>query len=54
MPHRHGSHFFVSAGLCWNSASRYPEGVLFDAPNQGNSLPKTFAVDREKIDCTQM
>ena len=51
---RHPSHFSVYTGLCWNSATRYPEGVLVDAPNQGNFLPKTFAVDEGKIDYTQM
>ena len=55
MPHRrHRLHFSVYVGLCWNSATRYPEGVLFDAPNQGNFLPKTFAADPPKIDYTQM
>ena len=55
MPHRrHGLHITVYAGLCRNSATRYPEGVLFDAPNQGDLLPKTFALERGKIGYIQM
>ena len=51
---RHGLHFSVYAGLCWNSAPRHLEGVPFDAPNQGNFLPKTFEAGLGKIDYTQM
>ena len=55
MPHRrHRLYFSVYDGLCWNSATRQPEGVLFEAPNQGNFLPKTFAAGLGKIDYTLM
>ena len=45
---------YIYAGLCWNSATRHPEGALFDAPIKGNFLPKPFAAGLGKIDCTQM
>ena len=55
MPHRrYRLHFSVYAGLCWNSATRYLEGAPFDALNQGNFLPKTFAAGLGKIYYTQM
>ena len=55
MPHkRHRLHFSVYAALCWNSATRHPEGVPFDAPNQGNFVPKRFADGLGKIDYNQM
>ena len=55
MPHRrHRLHFSVYADLCWNSVIWHPEGVPFDASNQGNFLPKTFEAGLAKIDYTQM
>ena len=55
MPHRrHGLHFSVYAGLCWDSAIWHSEGVPFDASNQGSFLPKTFAAGLGKIDYTQI
>ena len=51
---RHRLYFSVYAGLCWNSATRHPEGVPFDAPNQANFLPDKFAAGLVKMGYTQM
>ena len=49
MPHRrHDLNFSGYAGVCENSGTRYPEGVLFDATNHGNLLPKTLAFGGEE------
>ena len=53
MPHRrHGLHFSVYDGVCGMYATGYPrstpEGVLIDAPYEGNLLLKRLALVGER------
>ena len=48
-PHsRQGSHLLLKTALCCNWATRDPEGVIFDAPNQGDRLPNDSCALKKK------
>ena len=45
MPHsRQSSHLLVKIVLCYNWTTSDPQGVIFDAANQGNCLPNDSCV----------
>ena len=49
MPHRrHGLHFLYMLAYVEIRPLGTPEGGLFDAPIQGNLLPETLALVRER------